>query len=59
MRKTISLFFMVVSPGSGAVGHTLAHQALRPHGEHQDQHQEGEDVGWYWLPSTPPVSAPM
>jgi hypothetical protein len=44
--------------GSGAIGDALAQQALRSQREHQDQHDEGEDV-WYWLPSTPPVRVPM
>src|SRR5262245_9172663 len=39
--KTSSLFF---SRLSGTVGHPFAEQALRPHGEHEDQHDEGEDV---------------
>src|SRR5215471_19290634 len=38
------LFFMRSALGSGSVGHALAEQALRPHGEHQDQHDEREDV---------------
>src|SRR5512139_2251186 len=29
---------------SRTVGHPFAEQALRPHGEHEDQHDEGEDV---------------
>ena len=43
---------------SGPVGDALAEQARRPQRQHEDQHDEGEDVA-YWLPSTPPVSAPM
>src|SRR5512135_1111163 len=44
-RKITSLFFMVVSPlSSGAVGHALAKQTLRTQRQHQDQHDEGEDV---------------
>src|SRR5882672_1353259 len=40
-RKTPSLFFMV---SLSAIGHALTEQALRSYGEHEDQHDEGEDV---------------
>src|SRR4249920_1676815 len=45
-RNTTSfLSFMGFScAGSGTVRHTLAEQAGRPHGQHEDQHDEGEDV---------------
>src|SRR3990167_4210311 len=43
--KTTSLFFsMMVLRGSGAIRHALAEQALRAQREHEDQHEEGEDV---------------
>jgi hypothetical protein len=32
------------APGSGAVGDTLAEQALRAQRQHEDQHDEREDV---------------
>src|SRR5438132_6991850 len=35
---------MVVASSSRPVGHALAEQALRPEGEHEDQHDEREDV---------------
>src|SRR5687767_13491979 len=39
--KTISLCLTRLSR---TVGHPFAEQALRPHREHEDQHDEGEDV---------------
>src|SRR5512134_3224034 len=39
--KTSSLFFNRLSR---TVGHPFAEQALRAHGQHEDQHDEGEDV---------------
>src|SRR6478752_7555866 len=41
-RRVFLLFFMVRS--SGPVRHPLAEQAGRPQREHDDQHDEGEDV---------------
>src|SRR5262245_50295099 len=39
--NTSSLFLTRLS---GTIGHPFAEQALRPHGQHEDQHDEGEDV---------------
>src|SRR5438067_12025245 len=47
MKPTTRLslkLIMVVGSSSCPVGHTLAQQALRSQGEHEDQHDEGEDV---------------
>src|SRR5471032_2139874 len=38
------MMFLNLISGLGAVRHTFAHDAGRPHGEHDDQHDEGEDV---------------
>src|ERR1700710_1147471 len=43
--KTASLLALVFMRGSSSpVSHALAEQSLRPQRQHQDQHDEGEDV---------------
>src|SRR4051812_35074680 len=48
MTKLTNLFFMEMfswsSFGSGAIRHALAEQALRAQRQHEDQHDEREDV---------------
>src|ERR1700712_2562620 len=47
MPMRTNLFFMGILRvvfGSGAIGDTLAQQALRAQREHEDQDDEGEDV---------------